>query len=109
MTINEHLKELTELNMLAHTRENECAIGNHIIEIRKHIEEQEDKIFELTVLSQEDKQAYELLTKIIRERSEINSSLCKRIKEQDAMIAHINMRLDEIIKKAEVTDDDNNK
>ena len=30
--------------MMAHTRENEMAIRNHIIEIRKHVEEQEATI-----------------------------------------------------------------
>ena len=47
MKINEHLQELTMLNMLAHTREHEKAIGNHLIAIRKHVEQQDAKMKKL--------------------------------------------------------------
>ena len=38
MTINERLDELYGLNMMAHTRDVEKDIGNHLIALRRHIE-----------------------------------------------------------------------
>jgi len=44
MDINKRLDELVGLNMLRHTRENERAIGNHLIAVREYIEKQDETI-----------------------------------------------------------------
>jgi len=43
VTIDERIELLITLNMLAHTRENEMEIGNHLIAVREYIKEQEGK------------------------------------------------------------------